>query len=171
MVLTDLIPLLFIGIAILGTVIQVSREKRNIKNSRKIEILLTWAFLVIIGLGGIWAFVGHTIFADRVAASIGWPEGNPFQQEVAFANLAIGILGLLSLKIEGTFRIATLISYAVFMIGAGIGHLWQIWTVHNLSVNNAGLILWIDIFMPPILIGLYLMGLNLKKSESQPSLG
>lgn len=170
MVLTDLIPLLFIGITILGTVIQVSREKQNVKNSRKIEILLTWAFLVIIGLGGIWAFVGHTIFADRVAASIGWPEGNPFQQEVACANLAIGILGLLSLRVEGTFRIATLISYAVFMIGAGIGHLWQIWTAHNLSVNNAGLILWVDICMPPILIGLYLMGLNLKKSESQPSL-
>ena len=167
---TDLIPLFFIGVVILGSVIQINHEKRGITNSRKIEILLNWAFLIIIGLGGIWAFIGHTVFADRVAESIGWPVGNPFQQEVAVANLAIAVLGILSVRISGTFRIATLISYAVFMVGAGIGHIWQIVSIHNMAENNAGLVLWLDICMPLILIGLYVLGLNLKKQEAQPSL-
>ena len=40
--------------------------------------------------------MGHTFAADEVAESIGWPTGNPFQTEVAVANLAIGTLGILS---------------------------------------------------------------------------
>lgn len=170
MFLTDLIPFIFIGVAILGAVIQILREPRAVSQSRMAEIFLNWAFVVIIGLGGIWAFIGHTVFAERVAVSIGWPSGNPFQQEVAFANLAIGILGILSVKIAGTFRIAALITYAIFMIGAGISHVWLIITVHNMAINNAGPILWLDIFMPLILIGLYWFCLKLKKSEDQPSL-
>ena len=170
MALQDLLPLLFIAITILGAGIQISRKKRSIPASEKIDILLTWAFLVIIGIGGLWAFSGHIFFADMVAASIGWPAGNPFQQEVACANLAIGTLGILSVKISGSFRIATLIAYAIFMIGAGIGHVWQVITAQNFAVNNAGPILLIDICMPPLLIGFYLMSINLKKKESQPSL-
>ncbi|MFH0968547.1 MAG: DUF6790 family protein [Methanobacteriota archaeon] len=167
---SDLIPLFFIGVAFLGAVIQILREPRAVSHSRMAEIFLNWAFVVIIGLGGIWAFIGHTVFADRVADSIGWPLGNPFQQEVAFSNLAIGVLGILSVKIAGTFRIAALISYAIFMVGAGIGHIWLILTVHDLAINNAGPVLWLDICMPLILIALYLFSLNLKKHETQPSL-
>lgn len=170
MSLTYLIPVLFIGVAIIGSVIQIIREPRAVSHSRMAEIFLNWAFVVIIGLGGIWAFVGHTVFSDQVAESIGWPSGNPFQQEVAFADLAIGILGILSVRIEGTFRIAALLAYTIFMVGAGIGHIWQIFTVHNMAINNAGLILWFDIFIPLILIGLYLFSVKLKKSEAQPSL-
>ncbi len=170
MSLTELIPVLFIGVAILGAVIQIIREPRAVSHSRMAEIFLSWAFVVIIGLGGIWAFIGHTVFAERVAESIGWPSGNPFQQEVAFANLAIAILGILSVRIEGTFRIAALIAYAIFMVGAGIGHIWQIYTIHDMAINNAGPILWLDFCMPLILIGLYLFSVLLKKREAQPSL-
>jgi NAD(P)-dependent dehydrogenase (short-subunit alcohol dehydrogenase family) len=45
-----------------------------------------------LGVGGVFGFVGHTVYADIAAASIGWPPGNPFQTEVAVANLAIGSL-------------------------------------------------------------------------------
>ena len=49
------------------------------------------------GIAGFWSifggFVKHTFFADEVAASIGWAAGSPFQLEVGFANLAIGVLG------------------------------------------------------------------------------
>jgi hypothetical protein len=166
-VLAFVIP---IGVTILGAAVQISAEKRGVSPSRKAEILLTWAFVCIVGFGGVWAFIGHTIFADQVAASIGWPAGNPFQQEVALADLSIGVLGLLSARITGSFRIATLISYAIFMCGAGMIHLWQIQTVQNYAVNNAGPVLWVDICMPFILIGLYILTFTLKKREKQPSL-
>ena len=37
--------------------------------------------------------VTRAVFGREVAESIGWPSGNPFQAEVGFANLAIGIVG------------------------------------------------------------------------------
>ena len=170
MSLTELIPIIFIAITIIGAVVQISQERPRADHARAAEILLNWAFLVIIGIGGIWAFIGHTLFADQVAESIGWPAGNPFQQEVALANLLIGVLGILALRIPGTFRIAPLIAYAIFMVGAGIVHIWQIISVHNLSVNNAGMILWIDICMPIVLIILFLLTGWLQKHKAQPSL-
>ncbi len=49
------------------------------------------------GFKGIFGgFVMHNFFADEMARSIGWPVGNPFQIEVAFFNLAVGILGALT---------------------------------------------------------------------------
>ena len=121
-------------------------------------------------LEGYGDLLAHTVFADRVAESIGWPAGNPFQQEVAFANLSLGILGLLSVRITGSFRIATLVSYAIFMIGAGIGHIWQVYTAHNMAINNSGPVIWVDICMPLILIGLYIGTAHLKREEERPSL-
>ena len=49
--------------------------------------------LGVSGAIGMFNVVMHTVFANDVAASIGWPAGNPFQTEVGFANLAIGIVG------------------------------------------------------------------------------
>lgn len=170
MSLTDLIPVFLVGITILGAIIHIFREPRAASHARMSEIFLNWACVVIIGFGGIWAFIGHIFFADQVAQSIGWPSGNPFQQEVAFANLAIAVLGILSVRITGTFRVAALIAYAIFMVGAGIGHIWQIISVHDLAINNAGSILWLDLIMPLILISLYIFSLNLRKRETQPSL-
>lgn len=170
MSVSEFIPIIFIAITIIGALAQILREWPRSDNARRAEIFLNWAFLVIIGIGGIWAFIGHTLFADLVAESIGWPVGNPFQQEVALANLAIGVLGILALLIPGTFRIAPLIAYAIFMMGAGIGHIWQIISNQNLSENNAGLVLWLDLCMPMILIGLYLLSEWLQKHKTQPSL-
>lgn len=169
MALTELVPLVFILITIIAAVVQMIREKR-IPASRRIDILLSWIFLIIVGFGGIWAFIGHTLFADQVAASIGWPAGNPFQQEVALANLAIGVLGILSFRMTGSFRIATIITYTIFMIGAGIGHIWQIISAGNLAVNNAGPILWIDLLVPIVIILLYILGRYLHRREANPSL-
>ena len=169
MALTELVPLVFILITIIAAVVQMIREKR-IPASRRVDILLSWIFLIIVGFGGIWAFIGHTLFADQVAASIGWPAGNPFQQEVALANLAIGVLGILSFRMTGSFRIATIITYTIFMIGAGIGHIWQIISAGNLAVNNAGPILWIDLLVPIVIILLYILGRYLHRREANPSL-
>ena len=49
--------------------------------------------LGVSGAIGMFNVVAHTVFARDVAASIGWPAGNPFQTEVGFANMAIGIVG------------------------------------------------------------------------------
>jgi hypothetical protein len=167
---TDLMLVASVFITILGATVQIRLKRRRVSQAEKGEIYLTWAFVFIIGIGGIWAFIGHTLFAERVAESIGWAAGNPFQQEVAFANLSIGILGLLSARIAGSFRIATLLSYGIFMFGAAVVHMWQIVTAHNLSANNTGMILLVDLLMPVLLFCLYIVTDRLKQSERHPSL-
>jgi hypothetical protein len=86
-------------------------------------------------------FIAHTVFAAQVAESIGWAAGNPFQQEVAFTNLAIGVLGMLSIRMKQQFRLATIISFSIFIIGAGIKHMYQLVFFNNTAINNAGPVL------------------------------
>ena len=83
--------------------VHIYRYERPRTGGRAAEILLIWLLVINIGFGGLYAFSGHLFAADEVAASIGWPAGNPFQTEVAVANLAIGTLGILSYWIRATF--------------------------------------------------------------------
>ena len=53
--------------------------------------LLCIAFWVL-GVGGVYGFIMHLVFGSFSAEQIGWPN-SPFQYEVAYANLTIGILG------------------------------------------------------------------------------
>ena len=111
------------------------------------------SFLVIsVGIGGIWAFIGHALLSAQVAASIGWASGNPFQLEVAFANLAIGVLGILCYWIRGNFWIATVISSSIFLIGAAYIHIINMYQFANYAPGNAGPVLYMDIIGPVILI-------------------
>src|SRR5215207_6591762 len=73
---------------------QVGLDKSSRSRERKIETFLLYLFGIGVAGGGIGGFFGHFFISDSVAESIGWPTGNPFQLEVGFANLAIGILGI-----------------------------------------------------------------------------
>ncbi len=114
------------------------------------------AFLVCgVGFGSIFAFMGHFFVPDKVAAGIGWPAGNPFQQEVAFANLGIGLLGILCAWFRGNFWLATIIMNAAFLTGAGTVHLKEILAKGNMNYLNAGPVFFGDFIGPVILIVLY----------------
>lgn len=154
---SDFLPLVFLVVALIGAAVQIFRNRQGMTPALGSEIVLTWFFAVEVGLGGLWAFMGHTLFADQVAASIGWPAGNPFQQEVGLTNLAFGVLGLLSVRMPRPFQLATIIGYAIFMIGAGIGHLYQAAAFGNLSPNNTGTVLSFDLAIPVLLFVLYLL--------------
>ncbi len=118
---------------------------------RRVQTLIAWLMGCCIGLGGLWAFVGHAFFAQRVAESIGWAP-SPFQWEIAMANLACGILGIFSVFMTGRFRLATAIFVNVYLLGCAIGHFHQIITEHNVSINNAGPILWVGDIAVPLLV-------------------
>lgn len=118
------------------------------------RVYLSYLLPLSVGLGGLFAFAGHTLRADRVAQSIGWPAGNPFQFEVAAANLAFGVLGLLSLRFRDGFWTATVLGYGIFLEGAACVHLREIVAAGNWSVNNAGPILIADVLFPLFLVAL-----------------
>jgi len=43
---------------------------------------------------------------------------------------------------------------ACFLVGAGIGHIYQIATTHNMAPGNAGTILYTDFLVPAVGIAL-----------------
>ena len=132
---------------ILGFV-HLAIRKQPRTRQRIAETLLLYLFAFPIGLGGLVGFVGHTLRAGPVAASIGWPAGNPFQFEVAVANLAFGVLGLLCLRFRDGFWAATAIGWSVFMLGAAAVHLHQIHIGQPYAPDNAGAILYFNIVAP-----------------------
>ena len=95
-------------------------------------------YMLAVGVAGsgIGSFFAHAFLADEVADSIGWPAGSSFQLEVAFANLALGILGILAMNRRDGFRDATVIAVTIFAAGATIAHVTDIVETGNLAAGN-----------------------------------
>ena len=110
------IAFLFLAILV-AVLITVLRKGRLVDN------LYKYLLVLCVGLSGIYGFTGHFFVPDLVAESIGWPSGNPFQQEVGFTNLSFGVLGLLSFRYGSDFRLATVIGYSIFLLGAAYTHM------------------------------------------------
>ena len=123
------LPLLFAGAAVVFDESVSSRERR-------LEVLLIFLLALGVAGSGIGNFGAHFFLSDMVAQSIGWPTGSPFQLEVAFANLAIGILGVVAVARRDGFREATVIALAIFGVGASIVHLMDIAATGNLAPGN-----------------------------------
>jgi uncharacterized membrane-anchored protein YitT (DUF2179 family) len=120
---------------------------------RRLELFLLYLMGIGVGANGIGGFSGHLFASDQVAEAIGWPAGNPFQLEVGFANLAIGILGVVAIGRRDGFREATVIAVTVFSVGATVVHIMDIAETGNLApgntVQNVG-----NLLRPALLIAL-----------------
>ena len=129
-------------------------SKRVLTLKKIIESFLLSLLVITVGFGSLWAFAGHLFFANQVASYIGWSPGSPFQMEVAFTNLAFGVLGLLCFWIRGNFWTATVIGVSVFYLGAAIGHINNMFTTSNYAPGNVGADLVLNILIPLLLLGL-----------------
>ena len=103
---------------------------------RRLEVPLIFLFGLGVASGGIASFFGHLLMSDIVADSIGWARGSPFQLEMAFANLAAGILGVIAAGRRDGFREATVIAVTVLGVGASIVHTMDILATGNLAPGN-----------------------------------
>lgn len=142
------------ALSLIAAAIHLVSDKQPRASRRVAEIFLLWLLVIFVGVGGVLGFIGHTVFADRAAASIGWPAGNPFQTEVGIANLAFGALGVLCYWFRSQFWLATVIASSVWQLGNAVGHVRQIVVANNWSPNNAGAALYADIVIPLVLIPL-----------------
>ena len=138
----------FLVMGVIAAAISIACKKSRSKEV-VIEAFVAYFFLFSIGLGYLDNFVMHVCFAEYTAKFIGWAN-SPFQLEVGFVSLGIGVAGLIAFKRNLTFRVATFIPPALFLWGAAGGHIYQIVTVHNEAAGNAGAILWTDLLIPVI---------------------
>lgn len=123
------------------------------------EAILTWVLLVNIGFQGILAGFMHWYgpTADKTAEKIGWAAGSPFQKEVAAADAAFGVLGILSFFIRDNFLVATVIGASVMLFWMGIGHMLDLKKNRNLSPYNAGSVVWFDLLVPVAMVVLLVL--------------
>ncbi|MDX1642812.1 MAG: DoxX family protein [Thermoanaerobaculia bacterium] len=115
----------------------------------------TLLYLLVLGLGvsGIWGFVGHRLMSDSVAAAIGWELGSPFQHELAFYHLGVGLAGLGCWWIRDRYWLAVGLIPSVFLYGAGLVHLQDFLATGNTSPGNWSLpILFGDLIVPTALL-------------------
>ncbi|AXV38238.1 MAG: hypothetical protein CIT01_08520 [Methanobacterium sp. BRmetb2] len=159
---------IFLAVTLVGAVLHLFLSKTPKTKNRIFEVFLLWFLVIMVGIGSIWAFIGHVFMSNMTAALIGWPAGNPFQLEVGVANLSFGILGVLCWKFRDNFWTASVIAISVFYLGAAYIHIVNIMQSGNMAPGNAGFALYIDILIPIILFALLIahkMTTNTKLKE------
>lgn len=95
--------------------------RRNLPRFSKADCFLT--YFLTIGVGFQSLLVGHLemYHGEIVAQYIGWPN-SPFLSELGKANIAFGVMGVLSFWCRSGWREATALGYALFVLMTGIGH-------------------------------------------------
>jgi Na+/melibiose symporter-like transporter len=160
-----LIPLLAWVAALTCWGIALARGPRPLQRSFVLDRALRYVFIFPLGLLGLWAFVGHVMFPVRAAEAIGWPP-SPFQFEVGYANLGIGLASFYAAFTTFYARVAVAIAAACFLVGAGIGHVHDIMAYDNLTPGNAGPIL-VTGFLTPVAV-LTLLIASSRRAKPQP---
>jgi hypothetical protein len=144
----------------------VAFDKRTRGRERTIEIFLIYLFSIGVAGAGISNFIAHVFISDIVAESIGWPAGSPFQLEVGFANLAIGVLGLVAASRRDGFREATVIAATAFSVGATVVHAIDIVQTGNLAPGNTVQNIS-NLLRPAFLIGFLVASRRLERSHGR----
>jgi hypothetical protein len=117
--------------------------------------LLFYQMTVTVLLSGLTGFIGHVFRSDKVAASIGWESGSPFQKELGFAELGFALAGFFCIFFGKEFWLAVIVSVAPLYFLAGINHIREMIVKHNYAPHNTWTIIP-DLLMPATWITLYL---------------
>ena len=141
----------FLLVAVLGVAVHLAISRHSLSPHRFAEIVLVWTFAVLVGVPGLFSGMYHVFDPQLAAAAIGW-QVSPFQREVGFADLGVGVLGVLAVRLRGLFWWATGIWSVMFFGGAAVGHLIEQQTTGNFAPGNAGVVFWLDIVVPVLLI-------------------
>ena len=111
-------------------------------------IFLNTYLLYGIGIGQILNFIMHSFFGDYAAKTIGWAQ-SPFQLELAFASLGLGIAAIIvhGERADLLGKLAIVLAVSIFGYGAAGGHIYQMIAQHDYAANNTGLLLIMDVIM------------------------
>jgi hypothetical protein len=111
------------------------------------------------GLFGVWMITTglfHVFAADSVARYIGWPAGSPFQLELGFASVGLGLVALRLALLPKTDLLAAWLGGSVFYLGAAAVHASDMLAHDNFNPGNAGPVFYVDILAPVVALGLWL---------------
>jgi hypothetical protein len=92
--------------------------------------------------------------ADMIATGIGWPTGSPFQTELAFSSLGIGVAAMLTIWLRGHLITGLVIAKALFWYGSAATHLVDAIQHENYAPLNVGAPLIGDVVYPTLMLWL-----------------
>ncbi|MGH2611538.1 MAG: DUF6790 family protein [Rhabdochlamydiaceae bacterium] len=120
--------------------------KRRTPGFSKTECFL--AYFLIIGVGLQSLLVGYLeiYHSDVVAAYIGSSD-TLFLSELGKANMAFGILGILSFWFRGGWRGATALGYGLFLFMTAIGHYRYFILNHHTHQEMIGIFIAMNILL------------------------
>jgi len=148
--------LVFAAIALVGAAIHRHRDSQPRSTARTLEIFLIWWMVVAVGIAAIFGSMFHFFDGPDTAREIGFTNGDGgFQTEVGFADLAIGVLGVLCARFRDGFLLAAVVAVSICYLGDAYGHLHQAAIHDNHAPDNTGLTLWADFIAPLVAIALY----------------
>lgn len=156
----------FLIMTILGFVLSLIHlywMRNRIVRIDAIKIIFVYQLFFSLGINGLLGFYAHQFMGEETAKYIGWPAANPFQQEVAFANLAFAVMGLCAPFLGMEFWFATTLAVTIWFWGDAFVHINNYFQTGNNAPGNTGMPLYIDIFLPLVfwtLISLILFNKN-----------
>uniref|UniRef100_A0A6J5ZTV4 Unannotated protein n=1 Tax=freshwater metagenome TaxID=449393 RepID=A0A6J5ZTV4_9ZZZZ len=124
----------------------VPGELKDVTYLRWMLYMAGWVFLS--------SSVMHTVFAKKMAESIGW-KTNGFQYEIGFVSLGLGLGSLYASQHGKEAWIAIAIPIVSFLALAGINHVVEIVREKNFAPNNTMILVW-DFGMPISIVALLL---------------
>src|SRR5260370_1877210 len=153
---------MFFIIGLVAAVISLAKKPKPLRIREVSEALFSYYLLFAVGINNLINFVFHVFLGDVAAKFIGWQD-SPFQAEVGFASLGVGIAGIIAFRASLPFRFATLIPPSAFAWGAAAGHIYQMIVAHNFSPGNVGVVLPMGILIP--IVGLIFLWLSYKHPQ------
>lgn len=153
-------------IQIVVTIISISVHLFNTRTTERKETVIEIISIYTFGLAGWFTIMsglfGHILYADQVAAGIGWPLNSGFQMELGFASIGIGVVGFLGFW-NRAYWLPLIIMKFIFGWGAGFTHILHMVQHNNFSPSNTGVILYWDFIFPVVMIVLYIFYQREKK--------
>jgi hypothetical protein len=121
--------ILLVGAATIHVIIDRRRHPEHRHAGRIAELYLVW----ILAFGGVWAIIsgiGHVSGqSEELAKSIGYTQ-SMFQWEVGWADIGIGVLGVVCIRKRDAWMTAAVVMLAISYGGDAIGHIVQ-WAKHS----------------------------------------
>ena len=151
-------PVIFFSIALILALFHISRLKKR-TSAKVIETLLVYFVVFNIAVQGIFAGFFQAFRGPQTAAEIGFTY-SPFEWEIAFSNIGLGVAALMSIFWRGRYILGPVIASTIFIYAAAYGHFVQA-AKGDVSPYNGGIFLWAgDIIIPTIILILAILYYN-----------
>ncbi len=146
------LPLLLFIVALVRTLLRIRYGRIAHRVISPAYVLWGETLFWSVGIGFIVFGVMHAYFQGFAAPPIGW-KPSPFEYELGWFEIGLGVVALLAWWRGYEFRLAATLIFAIFSLAAAVQHVDEIVRLHNYAPGNAGITLWFgDIFLPLLLL-------------------